>query len=289
MKVVGRVLRALGFSPLKLFERAGFWSIRASLFFSGRDKMVRALRKVVPDISDQEECEKNCFSPYLEVKRRGMHAFQCGLMLRAVDKLSRRKDAGRTLVVDIGDSAGTHMRYLKELTKSYADIDALSVNLDERAIAKIKAKGMKALLCRAENLNVDGYDVDLFTSFEMVEHLHDPVRFLRRLAKSGKGEFLLTVPYLRQSRVGLHHIRQRSVAAVRAEDVHVFELSPADWRLLFMHAGWRVCWEETYLQYPAFLAWLMGWFWRRFDYEGFWGVMLTRDPAYAEAYKDWAE
>jgi hypothetical protein len=40
-------------------------------------------------------------------------------------------------VVDIGDSAGTHMRYLKELTQHEYDIKTISVNMEKRGMLTI--------------------------------------------------------------------------------------------------------------------------------------------------------
>lgn len=100
------------------------------------------------------------------------------------------------------------MLYLKELTKDSFEIKTLSINIDQRAIEKIKARGLDAMLCRAEKLDLGNEKVDLFTSFEMVEHLHNPAIFFRRLTKRpGHDKILITVPYMKNSRVGLCHIR----------------------------------------------------------------------------------
>ena len=65
---------------------------------------------------------------------------------------------------------------------------------------------------------------------------------------------LVTVPYVKSSRVGLHHIRNRSRAPVGAEGTHILELSPEDWTLLMLHAGWRVIYQKIYYQYPRKMA-----------------------------------
>ncbi|HOY66376.1 MAG TPA: hypothetical protein PLP29_05765 [Candidatus Ozemobacteraceae bacterium] len=193
-------------------------------------------------------------------------------------------------VVDIGDSAGTHMRYLRGLLPDHVGLETLSVNLDPRAVEKIRERGLPALLCRAEELSLD-HPIHLFVSFEMLEHLHNPAIFFRRLSRDGKGRRLaLTVPYLRQSRVGLHHVRSKDNSRIYAEDEHIFELSPADWTLLIEHSGWKVVQERIYYQYPRgipVVSSLMASYWRWFDFEGFWGVILEPDPTYADSYLDW--
>ena len=224
---------------------------------------------------------------YWELKRRALQSFQCSMMLKALEHLP----SGRLTVVDIGDSAGAHMLYLRELTKGKFDVDTISVNLDSRAIEKIKARGLNAILCRAEDLDLREKKDDLFTSFQMVEHLHNPAIFFRRLAvKSPCNKIVITVPYLKESRVGLHHIRNRTGKIIFAEDEHIFELSPEDWTLLLLHSGWSVVQSEIYYQYPRklpIISHLFSCYWKNSDFEGFWGAILEKDTTLSNLYQDW--
>ena len=247
------------------------------------------LRKIVPDeeIVNQEFSETTS-TPAAKLKRRGLQWFQCSLMLKALENLPR----GKLTVVDIGDSAGTHMRYLKTLTKDKFDIDTISVNLDTRAIEKIRAAGLEAIHSRAEELDLGEKNIDLFTSFQMVEHLHNPAIFFRRLAKKSKGNrILVTVPYLSKSRVGLHNIRNGFLKPIRAEEEHIFELSPEDWSLLMLHSGWKPVYSEIYYQYPKRSLLKPFWklFWQVTDYEGYWGVILEKDTKISDYYQDWED
>jgi len=247
------------------------------------------LRHVQPDLSEQYSAGKDVYSDYVELKLRAMHAFQCRLMLMVLEAMPNRK----ITVVDIGDSAGTHMLYLRQLAGDRFDIDTISVNLDPRAIEKVRARGLKAVLCRAEELNPAGQDIDFFTTFEMVEHLHNPAIFFYRLAKKSPcKKIIVTVPYVRESRVGLHHVRRNSQEIVFAEDEHIFEFNPQDWKLLMQHAGWRVSHSETYYQYPInlpLISQLLSYFWRETDYEGFWGAILEKDTSFSDLYQDWED
>ena len=250
--------------------------------------MIEKLRKIAPDISRQETTV-NENNDYWEIKRRTQQAFQCTMMLKALETFTSKN----LTVVDIGDSAGTHMLYLKELTKDIFDIDTIGVNLDPTAIEKINARGQKAMLCRAEDLDLGDKSVDIFTSFQMVEHLHNPAIFFRRLAKKSPcNKIVMTVPYLKNSRVGLHHIRWNSDKTIFAEDEHIFELSPEDWTLLLLHSGWKVVYSYIYYQYPRrmpVISWLFSWYWRNTDFEGFWGAILEKDTTLSDRYQDWAD
>jgi len=273
---------------LKLSYRIiGKYSIYAALAGSGSLELVKRLRRIVPDISKQQESDKSSFDSYLELKRRGLHAFQCFLLLKSLEGFRKEK----IRFVDIGDSAGTHICYLKDLIAGRFEIDATGVNLDPRAIEKIKSRGIKAILCRAEDLDLNGSEVDLFSSFEMLEHLHNPAIFLHRLAKkTKKSKLVITVPYLNKSRVGLHNIRNKTDNDISAENEHIFELSPKDWELLMLHSGWKVVFSKIYYQYPRHLPVLsrvIRSFWRMADFEGFWGAILEKDASFSERYKDW--
>jgi|SRR3989338_813736 len=287
IRTFGKILTILGLNPRTFSEKLSKQSLRLASLENGYGSLVKKLREIVPDISNQEESGKDIFNNYWELKRRALQSFQCSMMLKALEHLP---PMGLT-VVDVGDSAGTHMLYLRELIRGKFDVDTISVNLDPRAIEKIRARGLKAILCRAEDLDLREKKVDLFTSFQMVEHLHNPAIFFHRLAKKSLcNKMVITVPYLKESRVGLHHIRNKTGKIIFAEDEHIFELSPEDWTLLLLHSGWRVTYSEIYYQYPRklpIISQMLSWFWRHADFEGFWGAILEKDTTLSNLYQDW--
>jgi 2-polyprenyl-3-methyl-5-hydroxy-6-metoxy-1,4-benzoquinol methylase len=189
-------------------------------------------------------------------------------------------------VVDIGDSSGTHIQYIKNI---HNNTRCLSVNLDETAVNKIKAKGLEAIFSRAEELFKHSINADVFLSFEMLEHLTDPIKFLHQLSeKTSCQYFVATVPYVSTSRVALNHIRQNIKNSRSAENTHIFEFSPDDWKLIFRHSGWDIVSEAIYFQYPKKnILWFTKHLWRLKDFEGFYGVILKRDNTWSNLYKDW--
>jgi hypothetical protein len=264
-------------------ERIRQRSIRAAIREQGLFPLCERLSGLVPDISAQYSTFA-LDSAYLRTKVRAQHAFQISMVEKAFERLDIVPKGGVTLV-DIGDSSGTHLQYLRGL---YPEIRSLSVNLDAEAVEKIRAKGMEAVHARAEELGTYSIHADLFLSFEMLEHLSDPLRFLHDLSRTECRGFVLTVPYLAASRVGLHHLREGQQREVFAENTHIFELSPEDWRLIFRHSGWEVSYDRVYLQYPQKGVWrVMKGVWRKTDFEGFYGAVLTRDDAWSRLYRDW--
>lgn len=228
-------------------------------------------------------------TPLYELKLRNQHCFQALFTEKTIRQLYH---GGVCHVVDIGDSAGNHLKYLKYLFErdQVIKVDGLSVNLDKKAVDKINTSGGKAVLCRAEEY-IPKRRVDFYLSYEMMEHLHNPALFLYRLAKANQGDYLIvTVPYVAQSRVGLHRSTDGTKNPITAEQEHIFELSPGDWTKLCRHAGWRVLWSETYFQYPVqipVISNLCRAIWRKYDFEGFLGLVLKRDMTVANRYKDW--
>lgn len=280
----------LGIEPSIIKEKIGRFSIYLALFENRLGDLVKKLRLIVPDISGQEESGRESFNSYWELKRRALQAFQCLLMIKAAKDLSKKN----LTVVDIGDSAGTHMLYLKALLGKEFNIETISVNLDPRAIEKIKNRGLKAICTRAEELTkVINKTIDLSVSFQMVEHLYNPCLFFRRLAKEGNcSRMLITVPYQRKSRVGFYNVRNNLQKIIFAEDEHIFELNPQDWSLLMLHSGWKVVSSEIYFQYPRrlpFISQCLALFWRKTDFEGFWGALLEKDTTVSDLYRNWEQ
>ncbi len=287
--LVKSLLKTAGVDPTALYQSVSAKSIEAAVRSQGLGVFFDRCREIVPDLSAHythgfDEAE---YARYWEIKMRGLHAFQVSVALQAMTHLS-----GDGLVLaDIGDSSGNHGTYLKAMAPERVG-RVISVNLDPVAVDKVMAKGGDALLCRAEELDLEGVRPDLFMSFETVEHLTDPVRFLHALASKGSAEYLLmTVPYRRDSQFGGWHLRQPldvMPERMTAEDVHVFEFSPDDWQLLARFAGFATVFRRIYFQYPEFGPWrATAPLWRKLDYEGFIAFLFKRDLRVAERYADW--
>lgn len=264
-------------------------SIYSSCRESGREQLLEELKGIVPDVSEQYTTF-SVDNSFLEAMVRGLHAFQMSL----VQKTCKSIDKDKMSIVDIGDSSGTHLRYLESRTICGSKtISALSVNLDPVAVAKIRDKGLDAIECRAENLTEHpefaGEFVDLFLSFETLEHLFDPISFMRSIAQSkGDPYFVVTVPYLKKSRVALHQIRRKEEKEMYAENTHIFELCPEDWKLLFNLSGWEVVEDDIYRMFPRKNPLVASSFiWKKLAFDGYYGCVLKKNDLYSSQYKSW--
>src|SRR3989339_364650 len=176
----------------------------------------------------------------------------------AIEMVRQSRPQKKLIIGDIGDSSGTHMVYVKKHF-SAEEIETLGVNMDPVAIEKIQKRGLAAVCCRAEDLDYIKYPVDIFCSFQMLEHLENPIGFLKKLSDSAKFDLLvISVPYVNVSRVGLEHIALGKEGRFPSEITHIYEFSPRDWSLLARHCGFEVVWEKVFHIFPdrVYLKWL---------------------------------
>lgn len=259
-------------------------SLKLALWQQGLWQLYKRLLDIVPNIDHQY----NTFpleTDYMRLKVRATHAFQVKLMGWALSLARGRNPIG---VIDIGDSAGTHTKYIQ--TISDKELRCSSVNMDVEAVEKIRGMGLDVILGRAEEVKYPLH-TQIFMLFALLEHMANPSDFLYKLSQElNCRALIISVPYLRQSRVGLRHIRLGRKVEVCAENTHIYEISPADWRLIFMHSGWSVYYDQVFYQYPRgipIISWLLRRFWRRNDFEGFYGAVLIPDDTWSKLYTDW--
>ena len=263
-------------------------SLKSAVNEQGLSNLTRQLEKIIENYYDQYNHVK-IEGEYWNYKVRALHAFQVDLTKKAINiiKLALKKD--KLTLVDIGDSAGTHVDYLAKIIDD-TQLKMLSVNLDSKAVEKIKKKGLEAIHSRAEDLKNYNINPDLFMSFQTIEHLNSPVTFLKSISKNTTCQyFVMTLPYLSQSRIGLEHIKHNLKEKVHAENIHIFELSPKDWELIFKHTGWEILKEQTFFQYPKkHPLRLLKNSWIKYDFEGFYGVILKKNLSWTDQYLDWS-
>ena len=170
----------LGVDTTKLYHSISAKSLTAALREQGLEDICLRLREILPSILDQYShgLDSGEYESYWECKMRGLHAFQIRSVIESLKIIGK----SNLTIADIGDSSGNHGIYIEALVDGPTIDNFVSVNLDEKAIQKIKAKGRQAIQCRAEKIHETGLQPDLALTFEMLEHLTDPLMFLRRMS-----------------------------------------------------------------------------------------------------------
>ncbi len=220
------------------------YSLKAALAeqnLFGFYKQVNQRLLIIPDVGTE------LFRRYAMLKKRMQNAFQLKLVQMVVGEE----------ITDIGGTYCMSLLYKK----------ATIVNIDTEIVEEAKEKGLDAI--RADIEDFDYPINEIIWGFEVLEHLKNPVKVLERLS----GTFVFAVPYLYQSRIGLK--RSKKSLPLTPANTHIFELSPKDWRMLFEFCGWKVAYDEIYLQYPKKNI-LLKHFWRKYDFEGFYGGILRK-------------
>lgn len=188
---------------------------------------------------------------------------------------------------DIGDSDGSVQMLLKKYGYD-SKLTTTGVNLQQEAVKKIKDKGLNAICADALSLSDMGKSYDIISLFETLEHLSDPIGFLKKIITSVNHRLIISVPYIRKSRTGLSYLTHKwpDNKKPTIENTHIFELSPKDWKKLFQHTGWEICHEQKLLMYHTkrLSRVILQPFWRYVSFEGFWFVSLKKNNKYSSMY-----
>ena len=263
-------------------------SLKSAVNEQNLDMRFLQVEQIVKNHSDHYNSVK-IEGEYWEYKVKALHAFQLDFGIECIKKVKETlKNKDEITIVDIGDSSGNHITYFKEIIKDI-NLKTLSVNIDPSAVEKIKKKGLNAINSRAEDIEKHNINPDIFISFQTIEHLNSPITFMRSIAqKTSCNFYLITVPYVSTSRLGLEHIRGKFDNSIIAENIHIFELCPDDWKLLFKHSGWEPVREKIFWQYPKKKPLrLLKNSWARYDFEGFYGILLKKNSYWSDKYLDW--
>lgn len=198
---------------------------------------------------------------------------------------------GRCSYADVGDSDGS----IRLLLNKYYNVDKLSyvgINLQNSAVEKIRSKGLDAICADALSLSDQEIHYDVVSVFETLEHLPDPIGFLKGIRKVTDRRLIVSVPFIRHSRVGLAYLSKKWLRQwpeekkPTIENTHIFELSPKDWKKLFLHTGWKADREWKLMMFPSNRPsrLILQPFWRFVSFEGFWFVSLYKDSEYSSQY-----
>ena len=238
--------------------------------------------KVVSDLTDHYSGVT--LSSFYEKKVRFMLAAQTIFVAAEVREVLVEKQ--QCALVDVGDSDGSLQLMLKSMFTDNGALSTAGVNLQSEAVKRIQDRGLEGILIDAMDLHSRGLDYDIVTLLETLEHIPNPIGFLESIHDVVRERLVISVPFVRNSRVALNYLDNLDdERRPTIENVHIFELSPPDWRKIFRHCGWKVAKEWTAYQYKPRSLWhITAPIWRRKDFEGFWLASLKKDNSGRERY-----
>jgi len=240
--------------------------------------------KMYPNLEDHYATVKLSGEELL--RARMLICAQAVMMKRVVESL-RHDGSSISSYADIGDSDGS-TRMLFENAIEFSDISTVGINIQAEAVEQIRALGLDAECMDAMEMAERGMHYDVASVFETLEHLPNPIGFLRAMQDVVQERLIISVPLIVNSRVGLGYLNPKWPKEMKATiaNNHIFELAPHDWDKLFLHTGWRVDRSWRVQQFPRWgvLRLLLMYAWRRISFEGFYFVSLAKDDTYSSRY-----
>ena len=117
------------------------------------DKIEECFNDLNSDLAEQYT-EKAQHTPFRDIKIKNQQAFQVDFTKNAIEKYILSTGTKEIHVVDIGDSAGTHIKKLRKLMEhdNRPALHAVSVNLDPVAVDKIVRGGGDGCLLQGGRL-----------------------------------------------------------------------------------------------------------------------------------------
>lgn len=240
-------------------------------------------RKLIPDF--RQHYSFLVESEEIENRIRLLVVFETFFVKKEIDRIIAEN--GKCSYADIGDSDGSVRLLLKNYSHS-AQLNTVGINLQKSSVEKMKKKGLDAICADAQSLGDQGIHYDIASVFETLEHLPDPIGFLNSIKSVVNKRLIVSVPYIRHSRVGLAYLSDKWPEENKPtiENTHIFELSPTDWKKIFHHTGWTVDQEMNLMMFPSkgISRFLLQPYWRHVSFEGFWFVSLIKNNKYSSRY-----
>lgn len=152
-------------------------------------------------------------------------------------------------ILDAGDSDGIVLKAL--------GLPGVGLNIEPACVRRIAGNGIQAVQGDIEDLPFPDRSFDYAFCFETIEHLENPVKGLKELARVCRRGALVSVPWVESTRV---RPRGYSTGALTPENEHVFEFSEGDFQRAVTHAGFEVARKKVIDLYPARPSGVAKWF-----------------------------
>lgn len=155
--------------------------------------------------------------------------------VKKIIKICKNKNIKKPNIMDIGAGYGTFLKSAKE-TKFFTKL--LAVEPSEHGANNCRRIKLKVFEDILENLNVKlTGKLDLITSFEVVEHLFSPIKFLKLIKKFIKknGLFIITCPNGEGFDIQLLKKESNSI-----DHEHLNYFNPESIKKLYERAGFEI-------------------------------------------------
>ena len=159
----------------RLFEKEGFCYAQCSgcaTIYCDPRPPISDLAKLYGASASTKYWVEEFFGPFIEVRREKI------FKPRAEYIASRFPEFRGSVVGDIGAGFGL---FLEELRKYWPVAKLRAIEPSDDMARICESKGIQVLKAMLEDVDSQVHSFDLLTSFELVEHLHDPEEFFRKI------------------------------------------------------------------------------------------------------------
>jgi SAM-dependent methyltransferase len=157
------------------FVKSGFRYVTCTecdtLYVSPRPTY-EALERIYRDSKSTKYWVEEFFKPVAEVRREKIFRPRAQFV---AERFADRR-AGR--IGDIGAGFGL---FLDELRSIWPDADLVAIEPSSDMAALCRERGLDVLETMLEDIGEESGNFDVLTAFELFEHLHDPLAFLKRV------------------------------------------------------------------------------------------------------------
>ena len=136
------------------------------------------------------------------------------------------------------------------------------MNVQYDILNRLQSQGIEARKSTGKSIPVADNESDLSVCFETLEHVPDPISFLRELERITKNNsrVLLSIPWVRETNI-LSKFHGGAFIDRDEADNHIFEFSPEDFLKIISYTGFSVVRYEKlhnyYYKYDIFSNYLL--------------------------------
>jgi SAM-dependent methyltransferase len=219
--------------PVAAFDKHGFQYVQCqscwSLYVSPRPP-AEALDRFYADGPSSRFWANEFFPAVAESRREHVIRPRVQRVLRRCGEQGTAMDGA--VAVDVGAGAGV---FLTELRDAADGVECVAIEPGRELAAQARANGLSVAEKTLEDATEIAGRADLVTSFEVIEHIHDPLRFVNALTHLAKPGGLVLVTGLGGDGFDVQTLWESSTAVTPPH--HLNFISVAGFERLFTRAG----------------------------------------------------
>jgi len=214
-----------------LFEKKGFQYVQcpicATIYNSPRPQYAD-IQKLYNDSKSTKFWIENFFMPFIEARREKIFKPRAEYIVSELPTMYGK---------DIGDVGAGFGIFLEELRKIWSGTKFYAIEPSEDMAQICKIKGFTVIKSMVEDIIQKDITFDLLTSFELIEHLHNPVSFFQKIYNLLKKDGYFCFTTLNGLGFDIQVLWEKSNSIVPPHHLNFF--NPSSINILLKRSGFR--------------------------------------------------